>query len=1019
MTSYKKNLRLLEDYKTVYKRKFKDEINNLIKLYEDRKVFNVKTVRNVLDKLTDKNNKKSVNLGFEEYNKLYEKYKDADPFSLKRKKNKAILRIQNTFRNSVIVEIVRHESALGNNVIEITAKPQRVGSIAAMDIKTILYKSYVRALRMLPKNSSFKFYSSVNFTTNDRERNSLVSNQYNSDKTGPWAAHVEAQIEKAVQSDEKIQLNNLLIKFHFIIMPAGGRGNATQDRDRESILNKKSVLRIKNDDNNCFWYALSALVHKNIKNIRDSRNTVARERFAKELCNKCKLPWDRKVDFLQIPLVEEALDCNIFIMDIDNIPILNSKINVWHALMYKAENRNKEQFWLLYGGNHYDAITNIKGFLAVDYFCCKCLQCFKHKETYDNHECGETKKKKKNNKQSVTDKDLAHYLKSGFCKGSKEELEHKITELKDHIAKSRKDFYNEDWMIKCLIDEHDTEQYIVYDFETDTHTLTHKPNHVEIDIIKIEPKSDDKTDRAKVASLPSHEYNDCLVKSLKFEGYSCEDKFCDWLFKPEHRGTTVFAHNGGGYDNKFVLQWCLSKGMKPDSYIRSGSHIMYMAFRKFKIRFVDTYYFFLEPLKALSKTYNIDTLKGHFPHHFNKPENQNYIGPLPSEDMFGACNMTPKEYKESFLPWYKTEKDKPNWNFKEELQRYCRADVELLSKAILKYRKMFKESLDVDPFKYVTLPSLCMSIYINKFLPDKTIVGNSADKIVSTVCKEWLIYLNDTNLTPETPILVEKKENIDYNRNKINKEKAHYSDKCLFTVDALDSKNKIVKEFYGCYWHGCPKCFPENSEKYDKTIERRNILEEAGYRVDEMWECEWCDIKKGLAERQAIEQLAKDQSIVIRDALFGGRTEAFKSYIKCEKHQKIFYYDVVSLYPTVNSLDQYAIGFKKYLNLTKYGLSPEAQINGFSSELLSGKFCGIAKVDIIPPKDLYIPVLPDNSNGKLLFHLNPLIGKTYASVELKRALEKGYKITKLYSALIQKIYWSNEGLCRELLKNEN
>jgi hypothetical protein len=371
----------------------------------------------------------------------------------------------------------------------------------------------------------------------------------------------------------------------------------------------------------------------------------------------------------------------------------------------------------------------------------------------------------------------------------------------------------------------------------------------------------------------------------------------------------VFAH-GGGYDNKFVLQWCLSKGMLPSSYIRSGSHIMYMEFRKLN-KICRYLLFVLEPLKALSNTYNIDTLKGHFPHHFNKPENQDYIGTIPSEDMFGASNMTSKEYKESFLPWYETVKDKTDWNFKEELKRYCRADVELLSKAILKYRKMFKESLDVDPFRYVTLPSLCMSIYINKFLPDKTIVGNSADKIVSTVCKEWHIHLNDANLTPETPIVVEKNENIDYNKDRINKEKAHYKDKCLFTVDAFDSKNKIVKEFYGCYWHGCPKCFPENAEKYDKTVERRNILEGAGYRVDEMWECEWCEIKKGLPEREAIEQVAKDQSIVIRDALFGGRTEAFKSYVKCEKHQKIFYYDVVSLYPTVNSLDEYAVGFKK------------------------------------------------------------------------------------------------------------
>jgi hypothetical protein len=71
---------------------------------------------------------------------------------------------------------------------------------------------------------------------------------------------------------------------------------------------------------------------------------------------------------------------------------------------------------------------------------------------------------------------------------------------------------------------------------------------------------------------------------------------------------------------------------------------------------------------------------------------------------------------------------------------------------------------------------------------------------------------------------------------------------------------------------------------------------------------------------------------------------------------------------------------------------------------LKDKFFGIAKVDMIPPKDLYIPVLPDNSNGKLLFHLNPLIGKTYSSVELKRALEKGYTITKIYSALEYKRY---------------
>ena len=164
-------------------------------------------------------------------------------------------------------------------------------------------------------------------------------------------------------------------------------------------------------------------------------------------------------------------------------------------------------------------------------------------------------------------------------------------------------------------------------------------------------------------------------------------------------------------------------------------------------------------------------------------------------------------------------------------------------------------------------------------------------KIYFAFEQQWLIHLNDDNLVPETPIIIETKENIDYTKDKINKEKTHYKDKCLFTVDAFDSKNKMVKEFYGCYWHGCRKCYPENVEKYDKTIERRNLLQQAGYRGDEVWECEWEDIKKSLPARRAIEQLAKDQSIIVRDALFGGRTESCKSYVKCDEHQKIFYYD--------------------------------------------------------------------------------------------------------------------------------
>jgi hypothetical protein len=35
---------------------------------------------------------------------------------------------------------------------------------------------------------------------------------------------------------------------------------------------------------------------------------------------------------------------------------------------------------------------------------------------------------------------------------------------------------------KSIKDNHNHARYIIYDFETDTHTLTHIPNHVEVSV---------------------------------------------------------------------------------------------------------------------------------------------------------------------------------------------------------------------------------------------------------------------------------------------------------------------------------------------------------------------------------------------------------------------------------------------------------------------------------------------------------------------------------------------------------
>jgi hypothetical protein len=88
-----------------------------------------------------------------------------------------------------------------------------------------------------------------------------------------------------------------------------------------------------------------------------------------------------------------------------------------------------------------------------------------------------------------------------------------------------------------IIDEHNHPRYITYDFETDTHTLTHKPNHCEVEVLKVHDL---------------HEYQKSLIASHSFSGYGCEHEFCEWLFQSTNYNSTVIAHNGAGYDAQQV-----------------------------------------------------------------------------------------------------------------------------------------------------------------------------------------------------------------------------------------------------------------------------------------------------------------------------------------------------------------------------------------------------------------------------------------------------------------------------------
>lgn len=140
--------------------------------------------------------------------------------------------------------------------------------------------------------------------------------------------------------------------------------------------------------------------------------------------------------------------------------------------------------------------------------------------------------------------------------------------------------------------------------------------------------------------------------------------------------------------------------------------------------------------------------------------------------------------------------------------------------------------------------------------------------------------------------------------------------------------------------------------------------------------------------------LTKEEYDFCKRGFFGGRTEVFKMFQNWSEQQIAEgtfgkYVDIQSLYPTVQFFDDLPC------DIPIWDINPN--VNDYT-EYLNNKF-GYVECDISCPKNLHIPLLPEKKDGKLIFDLVDKKKAVYTSIELKRALEVGYKITHIYKTL--------------------
>ena len=497
------------------------------------------------------------------------------------------------------------------------------------------------------------------------------------------------------------------------------------------------------------------------------------------------------------------------------------------------------------------------------------------------------------------------------------------------------------------------------------------------------------------------------------------DELADVQDSDREREIIIVFHNFKGFDSVFIVNELYQQQREVTEQLTVGAKVL--SFKSGPLKFIDSLSFLPMPLASFSSTFNLTELKkGFFPHLFNLPHHQNYVGRIPDIEFYDPDGMMPNK-KEELLHWHADQvRRNVSFNFKEEMIAYCRSDVALLKAGCIKFQQEFESQAAFNPMaECITIASACNMYWRMHHLEPNTIAveplrgWRGANTNQSLKALQWL-YLKEKEIVKQGA----SADRIQHVRN--GGEQTVRTAVTSYFVDGYDPLTSTVYEFYGCLYHGCPHCYPNRQAKhyatpdrtveelYQATLNKRMAILRAGYTIIELWECEWDRLVDTNADVQCfLTSLELVPPLEPRDAFFGGRTGAVALHAVAGEGEEIRYIDITSLYPWVNKTQMYPIGHPTIITQPV-----DQSINSYF---------GLALVDILPPTGLYHPVLPVRCGRKLTFPLcascvkeeqaKTMLQRTHHCVhtdtermlrgcwctpEIVQAVQKGYKIIKIH-----------------------
>lgn len=834
-------------------------------------------------------------------------------------------------------------------------------------------------------------------------------------------------IHKVYQSNsEALSTETFCLGITTVRMPTGsGKDRARKYNSfEEESRSRRGIVTIDNKDNLCLARALVvAIAHVD----KHHDYTKVRRDIGKLQTNRAK------------ELVAEA---GIIIPQegagIPEIQRLQKEhLSSYKIVVYEYGSKGREVIFegpdapktlnLLYHKGHYNMISSLTAAFCTSYFCERCHVPYDHK---NDHRCGGTCPCCQQSpaccyqEARIACSDCNRQFRGLQCYNNhKDQICHTIRRCESclqTVRKDRKHFCGEIFCKTCR-------KHVPTDHRCFMQPDTRQPNVNDVIFIfyDLETRQDERIDQDIYLHIPNlcvfdQRCDNCINEKNLYFCQKCgfrrkilkEDvvkSFMEHLLKlrKKFKQVVVIAHNGQAFDHQFLFKYILeSTDLKPELIMR-GTKIILMQVEN--VKFIDSLNYFPMKLEALPKAFDLgpELKKGYFPHLFNTRKNENYAGSLPDMKYYSPDSMKEKD-RETFLKWYEIHKY-DQFDMQRDLVEYCISDVDILTNACLKFREMFLRECNVDPFtEATTIASACNLVYRRNFLIPDTIGlipkgGYRWRDNQSKLAVQWLVWEEE--------------------RGGINIQHAAKTKEVILNgvkVDGYCAETRQVFEFHGCYYHGCTSCYPSHRDKplhenhdetlnsrYESTVAKTERLRHFKYQVFEMWECRF---RKMLDENEEIRIMTENHPLLInlplnpRDAFYGGRTDATKLYYKAKDYEKIKFIDVNSLYPFVCKYGAFGINH------------PIVYVGDAECRKLDLNIThGLVKCTIVPPQDLYHPVLPVKMNCKLMFILCRTCGEqmirdvecqhtisqrsltgVWVISEVVKAVQKGYQITNIH-----------------------